>query len=267
MTELSFAKSFLSLLDSRPQKLPSDYIAPPKSLEINGPYTLPHMPTPMRKTSSTKGTSDETTSTASNSSSGPPSQVTVTLKSTRPPVISMTLPHVNVATTSILQLKEGVAKELRLGSGSASGLGMEKVKILHARKPVPDVKTIKEVLGGEEGLVEMVKTMQAEGKNGEVEVELGVMVMGWKGDESRSDSVSATVAPSSVPVGGAAGVEGDGEPMEGVEKTTGTERRDEKIILDEAFWKDLRGFLIQRVKDEGNADEVLGSFRGSWKGR
>jgi hypothetical protein len=41
MTELSFAKSFLSTLDSRPIKLPSDHGADPKTFEPKGPVNLP----------------------------------------------------------------------------------------------------------------------------------------------------------------------------------------------------------------------------------
>ena len=37
MTELSFAKSFLATLDSRPIKLQSDYAADPKTFEPKGP--------------------------------------------------------------------------------------------------------------------------------------------------------------------------------------------------------------------------------------
>ncbi len=37
MTELSFAKSFLSTLDNRPIKLPADYAADLKTLELKGP--------------------------------------------------------------------------------------------------------------------------------------------------------------------------------------------------------------------------------------
>ncbi len=41
MTELSFAKSFLSTLDSRTIKLQSDHAADPKTFEPKGPVSLP----------------------------------------------------------------------------------------------------------------------------------------------------------------------------------------------------------------------------------
>ena len=32
-----------------------------------------------------------------------------------------------------------------------------------------------------------------------------------------------------------------------------------------AFWDDLRGFLLQRLKDEGQADELSKVFKESWE--
>ncbi len=42
MTELSFAKSFLSTLDSRPIKLSPDYAADLKTFEAKGPVSPSH---------------------------------------------------------------------------------------------------------------------------------------------------------------------------------------------------------------------------------
>ena len=41
MTELSFAKSFLSTLDSKPVKLQADHAADPKTFEPKGAVSLP----------------------------------------------------------------------------------------------------------------------------------------------------------------------------------------------------------------------------------
>ena len=41
MTELSFAKSFLSTLDARPIKLQADHVADPKTFEPKGPVSNP----------------------------------------------------------------------------------------------------------------------------------------------------------------------------------------------------------------------------------
>ncbi|KAK0740656.1 cell-cycle control medial ring component-domain-containing protein [Schizothecium vesticola] len=61
-------------------------------------------------------------------------------------------------------------------------------------------------------------------------LELGVMVMGgWSGA-----------------VGKKAGLSGRG------------------VLETEAFWGDLKGFLEQRIRDEGVAGEVVERFRGAW---
>ena len=104
MTELSFAKSFLSTLDSRPLKLQSDHASDPKTLEITAPYTLPRMPTAFKKlvASGEDGGKVQKQST-----------LNITLKSSKNPVMSLSLPSTDVG-TSMLALKEKVAKELKI---------------------------------------------------------------------------------------------------------------------------------------------------------
>jgi hypothetical protein len=41
----------------------------------------------------------------------------------------------------------------------------------------------------------------------------------------------------------------------------------EGVLKTEAFWEDLKGYLQQRVRDEGVAGDALGVFRGAWEGR
>lgn len=206
MTELTFTKTFLSTLDARPLKLQSDYSLPPKDLVINGAYTLPKMPNAMRKPSSQKGGDIDS-----------PQKLTVTLTSSRNPVLELTVPEIDPAVTTVLDLKERVAKHLGLD-------GVGKVKILWEKKPVADVKTVKEIEGDKGG-----------------KVEFGVMVMGYK-------------APS-------AAQKGDGELGEGDKMDLDAE------TLDEAFWADVRGFLQQRLKDEGKAEEVFKAFQAGWEKR
>lgn len=128
-----------------------------------------------------------------------------------------------------------MAKHLQLKDG------VGKVRILHARKPVPDSRTVREVLGGEEGVAELAKAAPV----GQLEVELGVMIMGYKAEDQAPEGMAE---PGGVAAGtGAAEGEEDGEG--------------------EAFWSDLKGFLLQRVKDEKRAEEMHQAFRSSWKGR
>lgn len=232
MTELSFAKTFLSTLDARPLKLQPDYTANPKTLSVNGPYTLPKM------ASAFKRPNNNNTSASPSSSSDPTGAqeqankanvVNVTLKSSKNPVLNLNLPSTETGAT-ILELKEKVAQELKLG-------GTEKIRVLYNKKPVGDVKTLKELLAGNDD--------EAGGQ--QQQVELGVMVMGYKevaGDATMRDANGGT----SVEQGG---------PSSG----------EEEVLGKEEFWADLRGFLMQRIRDEGKAGEVFGRFRESWEKR
>ena len=218
MTELSFAKTFLSSLDSRPLKLQPDYTANPKTVELNGPYTLPKMPTPFTRTTSS-GLVDE--------AAQKPSVLNVTLKSSRNPVLSLSLPSTDLGTT-VLDFKQKVASDLKLE-------GTEKIRILYSKKPAGDVKTLKELIGDE--------PLQA----GQ-EVELGVMVMGYKeADVTKTEDTIMRDADGETSI--AQGPSG------------------EEVLGAEKFWADLKGFLLQRIRDEGKAAEVFDKFRGSWEKR
>jgi hypothetical protein len=211
MTELSFAKSFLSTLDSRPLKLQPDYAIDPKNPEITAPYTLPRMPNAFKKSSE---------SSQVDTDAQKPSTLNVTLKSSKNPVMSLSLPDTDLG-TSVLGLKERVAKELGIE-------GTDKIRVLFKRKPVGDVKTVKEVVGEEDV-----------GR----EVEFGVMVMGYKEAATKGDTEMKD-AEVEVPV--AQGPSG------------------EEVLAQGEFWNDLKGFLVLRLRDEGKANEVFEAFRGSW---
>lgn len=218
MTELSFAKTFLSSLDSRPLKLQPDYTANPKTVELNGPYTLPKMPTPFKRAASS-GLVDE--------AAQKPSVLNVTLKSSRNPVLSLSLPNTDLGTT-VLDFKQKVVSNLKLE-------GTEKIRILYNKKPAGDVKTLKELVGDE--------VLQA----GQ-EIELGVMIMGYKeADAAKTEDTTMRDADGETSL--AQGPSG------------------EEVLGVEEFWADLKGFLVQRIRDEGKAAEVFDRFRGSWEGR
>lgn len=213
MTELSFTKTFLSSLDSRPLKLQPDYCANPKTLTINGAYTLPKMPTAFKRSS---GAMDEAEKAVKTS-------ISLTLKSSRNPVLSLSLPDTDLGTT-ILDLKERISKELRIES-------TEKIRILHKKKPCGDVKTLKEVIGEEEIGAEL---------------EMGVMVMGYKEDTTgKAEDVIMKDA------------EAEGSVAQGP--------GGEEVLGNGEFWADLKGFLMQRLRDENLAGEVFNKFERSWK--
>ncbi|MCJ1397954.1 hypothetical protein MMC11_001150 [Xylographa trunciseda] len=128
MTELSFAKSFIATLDSRPIKLPSDHAFDPKTFEPKGPYTLPRMPHPMRRANKP-------------SAPGSAPALTVSLKSLRNPPLDISLSN-RPLTTSVLELKQAVAEHI-------GARGTDKIRLLYKKKPCADSKTIKDVIGDE----------------------------------------------------------------------------------------------------------------------
>ncbi len=214
MTELSFAKSYLSTLDSRPLKLQPDHVSDPRTLEITAPYTLPRMPTQFKKKNG---------DTNADAESQKPSTVNVTLKSSRNPVMSLSLPGTDLG-TSVLQLKEKVAKELKVE-------GTEKIRVLYKKKPAGDIKTIKELVGEEDIAGEL---------------ELSVMVMGYKEESIQKGAEDTEMKDVEAPV--AQGPSGG------------------EVLGSDEFWGDLKGWLLQRLRDEGKAGEVFEKFKGSWTG-
>ena len=149
------------------------------------------------------------------------SELNVTLKSSRNPVLSLSLPGTDVG-ASVLSLKEKVAKDVGYE-------GTEKIRVLYKKKPVGDVKTIKEIVGDEDI-----------GR----EVEFAVMVMGYKEVDSKSEDT----------------------PMQDVEAPVEQGLSGDEVLGAEDFWNDLRSFLLQRIGDERKAGEVFDAFRGSWTG-
>lgn len=104
---------------------------------------------------------------------------------------------------------------------------MSKLRVLYAKKPVPDSKVLKDVLGDGD-------------RKGEGKLEFSVMV-----------------------IGGAAAVMKKGE--EEVEPVVAMGDSGREVLDKEEFWGDLRGFLVQRLRDEGERERVWSVFRGAWE--
>jgi hypothetical protein len=114
---------------------------------------------------------------------------------------------------------------LKESLSTQSSIPVAALRVLYNKKPVADSKTLKDVLGdGEQG--------------GKGKVEFGVMVIGGANAVKKEEK-------------------GDGEPMEGVIGKGG------EVLKTEEFWEDLKGFLVQRLKDEGEGERVWGVFRGA----
>jgi hypothetical protein len=143
--------------------------------------------------------------------------LTVLLKSLRNPPLDISLSSQPLS-TSILYLKEALSIQ--------TSLPIAKIRLLYNKKPVPDSKILKDLVGEEEGASK---------------IEFTVMVIGGaaalKEKEGAEEVEPKVVAPGEV---------------------SGKE-----ILGTEEFWKDLRGFLLQRLNDEKETDRVWGLFQGA----
>ncbi|KAI2617492.1 cell-cycle control medial ring component-domain-containing protein [Hypoxylon sp. NC1633] len=201
MTEVSFAKSFLSALDSRPVKLSAEHVEDPKTYAARSPYTLPKMPKPMIKRRSTFIPGQERS-------------LSVSVKSLRNPPLDVKLSSQG-PNTSVLDVKNAVSDE--------SGIPVAKLKLLHRKKPVPDSKVLKDLVADDE-----------------THVEFSVMVMGGAAAVKTPPAAQAEVAQG----------QSGGEVLDTRE-----------------FWDDLKGFLLQRIRDEKTAGELADTFQAAWRAK
>jgi ubiquitin-like protein 4 len=139
--------------------------------------------------------------------------LTISLKSLRNPPLDVVLKSQSPL-TSILDLKIEVSNQ--------SSIPVDKIRILHKKKPVGDAKVLKDLVGEEE-----------------TSVEFSVMVMGGAASVKREGNAVATT------------------PVERGPSGTGVLRTDE-------FWEDLKGFLAQRIKNQGEGERVYGLFKKAW---
>ncbi|KAI0131218.1 cell-cycle control medial ring component-domain-containing protein [Daldinia grandis] len=201
MTEVSFARSFLAALDARPIKLSADHVEDPKSYAPRGAYILPKMPKAMSKRKS------------STVAPGQERSLTVLVKSLRNPPLDIKLSS-QTPNTSVLDIKTAVSQD--------TGIPIEKMKLLHKKKPIADSKVLKDLTG-----------------EAETSVEFSVMVMG-----------------------GAAALKTTPAQAEVAQGQSGNEVLDTK-----EFWDDLKGFLLQRIRDEKTAEELTNTFQSAWKAK
>ncbi|KAB2575873.1 hypothetical protein DBV05_g5527 [Lasiodiplodia theobromae] len=269
MTELAFAKQFLTALEARPARLSSDHVVDPKSYPAQPAFILPRMPQPKRKPTARSSSTTEPTSTAADATSPPTTAAaegplaTVTLKPTRATLPTYTIPApVSIATTSIHDLKAAYAA----GSG-APDLRTDKIKILHAKKPVNDTKTIKDVLGAAAAVDAASSAPLA--------VEFSVMVLGGGGGGGTPSAGTPAIStpervaspPVAVPPAAAAPPPQPSQPeieMGEAPVAAGPEEAAGILQTDE-FWADLKGFLVQRLKDEGEGERLAGVFKEAWQ--
>ncbi|KAF5017379.1 hypothetical protein F66182_10694 [Fusarium sp. NRRL 66182] len=197
MSETAFAQTFLASLESRPIRLSADHVEDPKSYPARPPYIIPRMSQAMSKPQDLAPGSERS--------------VTVSLKSLRNPPLSIKLTS-QPLDTSILDIKTNIEKQTRIP--------VAKTKLLHNKKPIPDSKILKDLLG-----------------ETDLAIEFTVMV-----------------------IGGAAAI-----PPEEPEAAPEAQPTGAHALQTDEFWNDLKGFLMQRLKDEAEAEQLSGLFKSSWQ--
>lgn len=160
-------------------------------------YILARMPKPMSK--------------PTRLAPGQERSIKVTLRSLRNPPLDIKLASLPPS-TSLLDIKGQVTAQTRIPT--------DKLKILHNKKPVPDSKVLKDILG-----------------ESDTAVEFSVMVLG-----------------------GAAAIPPEEEAAPAAARSSGSSE-----LETDAFWADLKGFLSQRLKDDGEAEQLSSLFRSSWQ--
>lgn len=272
-TEIAFAKSFLALLDTKPTKITPDHVEDPRGYPSSSPvcpsssptilplrplpplhspqqpppqtnkkqYTLPRLPTqkpPPRRPR------NPTTTTPTSPAPGSTPPFPIHIRSLRNPPLDLTLASLPLATTSALDIKLAVADE--------TGIPVEKIKLLLNKKPVPDTRSLRE----------MVAAVGGGGDVGGNGLELGVMVMGGRSGAIAWKKV-VDVGAGGGGSGGAIEKEKGGAAAGGAPVVA--QGLSGKAVLEtEAFWGDLKGFLEQRIRDEAVAVEAVEKFRGAW---
>lgn len=151
--------------------------------------------------------------------------ITVHIKSLRNPPLDLRLSS-QPLNTSILDVKASVSSE--------TTIPVDKIKLLHKKKPVADSKVLKDLL-----------------REDETSVEFSVMVLGGAaaaappGPKTEQDPAAAAAAADAAST---------------AQGTSG-----EAVLQTDAFWTDLRGFLSQRIRDEKITEELFGKFLSSWE--
>jgi len=233
-TEVSFAQSFLALLDTKPQNITADHVEDPKNYPASTPFTLPRHQgaKPYRKRSVAPPSTSASPAPGGTPSSAPAAgdAVTVKIRSMRNPPLDLTLPTPQpIHTTSVLEVKNAVS--------TGTGIPLDKIKLLYAKKPAADSKTLKDLLAGADA----------------TEIEFSVMIMG--GAATLAAAAEAKAAGQKRPASEAV-AETEAPVAQGLSGTP--------VLETEQFWEDLKGFLQQRIRDEKAAEVLLGRFRGAW---
>ncbi|KAM5441660.1 hypothetical protein MferCBS31731_003341 [Microsporum ferrugineum] len=181
MAEVSFTKSFLASLDSKPIKVPADTVYDPQTFAPRFPITLPrlsdppHPPMPKKiKTTAPPG-----------SSKG----INIHLKSARNPVLDIKLANVALATATVHELKDAVHQRIRPTNSTNPDerVPLDKIKLLWKRKPVQGT-SIADILTDEPDIID-----------GKSPAEFSVMVLGGASAISEEELKAAAATKADKP--------------------------------------------------------------------
>lgn len=272
MTEVSFAKSFLTSLDNKPTKYQPDHIFDPATFGLRVPYVLPKLPTPQHPPPP-KPQNDlskvATPAPGAEPATASTNTINVVLKSSKNPNMTYSIPSAPPSTT-IASLRQQVQDYL---GGADVVASIDKIKILHSKKPVPASKqTIGDVIG-------MTTTK---------DLELGVMVMGGAPDPPPQKMKASQPEPAG-PGSENAAVEAEtglnpaetstrsADAME-VDATTNKTRTESQsqpvqpgeeaglqVLSSKEFWTDLEGFLAQRIRSQEEGSRLRSIFESAWQ--
>jgi hypothetical protein len=250
MSELQFAKQFLTSVDAKNTKYQLDHVFDLKTFATRVPYTLPRLshpphPNPPKSTPSVPAAPGAAPIDAGQN-------LSITLKSTRNPNMSLRLEDLTSATT-IQSLKEAVQIHL----GGAGVVSIDKIKILLNKKPIPASKpTVRDAFTGTD-------------VDGRTEVELAIMVMGGAPDPPVG---AADVVKPATPVPGKDNATSQPptqpDPMEGVEKTKHTSDsapKSKEVLSGPQFWADLEQFLADKLDSQAEAQSLRQTFENAWR--
>ncbi|KAI9652403.1 MAG: hypothetical protein M1831_006812 [Alyxoria varia] len=237
MSEVQFAKQFLSTLDSRPVKLSSDHVLDARKLPAQPPFILPRNPKPFPSSTGLQASTQKPSSSEPAHSSGLTSITLVPLRRTATAPAPVTLPPLHASRTSVYDLKTKVA--------ARTGYTTDKLKILWQKRPVGDSKTVAEVVFG---------SSAEEARKGE-EVEMGVMYTGEPTNRPQAEE----------------DLDGKGQGdtvMKDVEvETTRTAEESSTapkgwdVLKSEGFWSDLQGFVEQKCGNGAIAKEAVEKWK------
>jgi hypothetical protein len=137
------------------------------------------------------------------------------------------LASINPATTSIFDLKQAYS--------ASTSIPVAKIKILWKKKPATDSKTVADVIGETTG----------------GDVEFSVMVLGG----ATAGSTPVVSPPAAAP----------SEADKGLSGPAAQGPSGKEVVATAEFWDDLKGFMMQRIRDEAEGERLVGVFKSAWE--